>query len=418
MKRVKKRAEDYTFIKDTLFRKASNTYPTPRRVPPVSERPTIIKRVHEEHGHFGIQRSLGLISKTYFWPGITNDVRQHVSQCAACQVDKAAFKIRTTLSPLPIARLFERVSLDLVGPLTRTRRGHEYMVVCIDAFSKYIIAAPLPNRLSQTVADFFFSQVICRISCPVICRTDHGSEFMMDFSALLKKYGISHQMSAPHRPEANGQVERANKTIIDGIKRNMSTELNTWDDHINRVVYGYNITKQASTNFSPHYLLYNQEPRIGDPLDADSLAADTTTTVTQTVVAAREMQAQAIHDEAVRNLVISQNQQRMGFERRRPMDPPLYDTDTFVLIKKHTKGKKLAPQVEGPYLLKAYNSDHTSVLIEDATGKQWTEHSSFIAPYEQSTTDVNTRPPAPEMQTKEQTTKSKPPGGRGRGKAM
>ena len=365
-----------------LFRQISRTYPKPRRVPPISDRPSIIDRIHRECGHYGVQRTLGLVSKSYFWPGMTVDVRKHVAKCSECQVEKATFKCRTELMPLPIATLFERISVDLVGPLTRSRRGNEYIAVAIDAFSKYIIASALPNRLSSTVAEFMFSKVICRISCPVICRTDHGSEFQLDFQELLKKYGIIHQMSSPHHPSANGQVERANKTIIDSIRRNMSTELNTWDDHLDRVVYGYNITKQSSTNFSPHFLLYNQDPRLGDPLDADALLAETTTAkLMQDTVQARTDQRHDVTKDAVRNMVVSQNEQRLSYEKRRPMDPPLYETDTYVLIKKHTKSKKLAHAVEGPYMLRAYNSDHTTVLVEDASGKRWTEHASFITPY-------------------------------------
>ena len=122
-----------------MFRQLSKTYPTPRRVPPIAERPLIIQKLHDELGHWGVQKTLYLVAKTYFWSGMSNDVKEYVAKCAACQKEKASFKLRTTLHPLPIARLFERVSLDLIGPLIKSRWGNEYIVVAIDAYSKYLL---------------------------------------------------------------------------------------------------------------------------------------------------------------------------------------------------------------------------------------------------------------------------------------
>lgn len=383
-KRVIKRAKEYKLINGVLFREISKTYPTPRRVPPIVERPLIIQKLHDELGHWGVQKTLYLVAKTYFWSGMSNDVKEYVAKCASCQKEKASFKLRTTLHPLPIARLFERVSLDLIGPLIKSRRGNEFIVVAIDAYSKYVIAAAIPNRLAQTVANFFFEQVICRISCPQIVRTDHGSEFKLEFADMCTKYGITHQMSSPHRPEANGQVERANGSIIHSIRRSMDILLTTWDDQLQTSVWGYNVTKQASTNFSPHYMLYNQEPRIGDAQDAAAMQREVS--LTQALEVARSRENEATASKAVANMGIAQERQCKDYERRRPMDLQLYDTGTMVLVKTHSKGNKLGSHTEGPYRLEAYNTDHTLVQVSDAKGSTWTEHVSFITPFKDSPT--------------------------------
>ena len=380
VKRVRKRATDYLLINSVLFRQISKTYPKPRRVPPVAERPALIRSVHDQVGHWGVGKTLYLAAKNWFWAGMSNDVKNYVAACDACQHEKASFKLRTTLHPLPIARLFERVSLDLVGPLVTTRKGNQHLVVAIDGYSKYVIAAPIPNKLASTVADFFLQQVICRISCPVTVRTDHGSEFKWQFSDLMTKYGISHQMSSPHNPQSNGQVERSNQSIIHSIRRSMHEHLNNWDDYVHTSVYGYNISKQASTGFSPHYMLYNQDARIGDSKDATAMQNAALVTEMEQ---ARNRDNHATTTAAIANMGVAQTQQKRDYDRRRPMDQQLYDTGTMVLIKNHTKGDKLNMKVEGPYRLDAYSTDHTRVQVSDATGRHWTEHATFIVPYKE-----------------------------------
>jgi hypothetical protein len=202
--------------------------------------------------------------------------------------------------------------------------------------------------------------------------SDNGSEFDKEFSHLMARYGIKHIHSSPYSPQSNGLVEAANKTIVNSIRRSMSTHLNTWDDHVHKSVYAYNIARQASTGFSPFFLLFNQDARIGDPKDAAALTQ--TARLQQAAVADRTEQEKETTQEAIMNMAHAQEKQKESYSRRRPMDQPLYDTDTLVLIKRHVTGKgKFADKTDGPFMLKAYNKQHTTVIVEDAEGQQWTE---------------------------------------------
>jgi transposase InsO family protein len=329
-------------------------------------------------GHWGVGKTLHLLAKNYFWSGMSTDVKNYIARCDACQHERASFKIRTGLHPLPIARLWSRISLDLVGPLVKTRSGNEYLVVAVDAYSKYVIAAAIPNKLSSTTAKFFYEQVICRASCPETVRTDNGSEFLMEFDELCNKYGIKHENSSPHRPSANGQVERMNQSIVHSIRRSLNLGLNTWDDHVATTVYGFNITVQSSTGFSPYFLLYNREPRIGDKQDVVAIQQKELTHHMEQI---RTEDNTVTTTAAIENLTKAQDRMIKAYDRRRPMDQKLFDTGSMVLIKSHTKANKLQQPVEGPFMLKAYNTDHTLVQISDAKGRTWTEHSSHIVPY-------------------------------------
>jgi hypothetical protein len=72
-----------------------------------------------------------------------------------------------------------------------------------------------------------------------------------------------------YRPQANGHVERLNRTILNAIKRvivqpgDVTDEYRKdWSDYLNAVVFAYNTTRQRTTGFTPFYLVYGREARL------------------------------------------------------------------------------------------------------------------------------------------------------------
>lgn len=45
-------------------------------------------------------------------------------------------------------------------------------------------------------------------------------------------------------------------------------EHNDWDLHLQAKVYGINICKQRSTQYSPYFLMFNRNPRLPEVLNA------------------------------------------------------------------------------------------------------------------------------------------------------
>ena len=63
--------------------------------------------------------------------------------------------------PMLYSQPFQRMSIDLVGPLTETAAGFKYILSCIDAFTNYVTFIPIPNKEAATVVDAFFRKLIC-----------------------------------------------------------------------------------------------------------------------------------------------------------------------------------------------------------------------------------------------------------------
>eukprot|EP00253_Pinus_taeda_P027210 PITA_27210 len=87
-------------------------------------------------------------------------------------------------------------------------RGHGYIIVAVDYFTKWTEAIPTLNNSGETAAFFFFNHVVSRFSVPQAIVTNHGSDFRNHMMVeLAAKLGLSHDSSTPYYPQANGQCE-------------------------------------------------------------------------------------------------------------------------------------------------------------------------------------------------------------------
>ena len=79
---------------------------------------------------------------------------------------------------------FEKIFLDIVGPLPLTISGNKYILTLQDDLTKFSQAYPIPNHEALTIANIFASQFICTFGIPEKILTDQGADFN---SNLLKR---------------------------------------------------------------------------------------------------------------------------------------------------------------------------------------------------------------------------------------
>jgi transposase InsO family protein len=116
--------------------------------------------------------------------------------------------------------------LDIVGPLRKAPGGYTHLLVAIDKFSKWVEVRPITNfRAEQAVS--FFTDIIHRFEVPNCIITDNGSQFTgRKFLEFCDKYHIRMDWAAVAHPQTNGQVERANGMILQGLKPRIFDRLN------------------------------------------------------------------------------------------------------------------------------------------------------------------------------------------------
>ena len=393
-KRVAKRAKNYQYNDTgTLMRKPVHSplksYPA-RPVPAKHERDDIIASTHDL-GHFGVMRTTAMIAERFYWGGIVEDCRQYIRSCVPCKLQNAKFSEPQTMQSIPICdQSFHRVGIDLVGPLQTSAFGNKYIIVCMDYLTKWCEVAAVPDKTAQTVADFFFENVIARHGCPKEVLSDNGSEFKGEFGQLLQACHIDHRHTSPNHPAANGLVEHFNGTLVTALRKIVSHNPSTWDKAIPTVLLGYRASLQVSTKFSPFFMLYARQPLLPMQLAANPVSIEELSPEDASLVVLNK--ATVIQDTAqlaLGNINKAQAKQQRDYKaKRKYVEPSSLQPGDFVVLKPPARKSKLMPAAD-PVILKLEdwgNQEKTMAIVCDASDvpKRWKENVCNLARFDSS----------------------------------
>ena len=132
-------------------------------------------------------------------------------------------ELHALTSPWP----FSVWGIDIIRKISpKSSSGHEYILVAIDYFTKWVEAAPYARLTMAKVTKFIRSHIIYRYGIPHELIYDRGVHFRGEVDALIQEYGIQHRRSSTYRPQTNGTVEDANKNIKRILRKMVET---FWD---------------------------------------------------------------------------------------------------------------------------------------------------------------------------------------------
>ena len=134
----------------------------------------------------------------------------------------------------------------------------EYLIVCIDYFSKWSEAKPIHDKSAPTVAQFLY-ELICRYGCFTIQINNQGREFLNEVADEVHSMTGTQQRVTYH-PQSNGLVEHQNRTIKNSLVKVLDQNPEQWSYVINGKFFAHQVSRHALTNYSPFYLMYNREP--------------------------------------------------------------------------------------------------------------------------------------------------------------
>ncbi len=217
-------------------------------------------------GHLGREKTVRRVLQRFYWPTLYRDVKAFCQSCEECQKCSTRKPPQAPLIPLPImGEPFQRLAMDIVGPLPRSHTGKRYILVLSDYATRYPEVIPLKSIDAEVIAEElvkFFTQV----GIPKEILTDQGANFT---SQLLKElYNLLHIRgirTSPYHPQTDGLVERFNQTLKAMLRKYVKEERRDWDKLVPCVLFAYREVPQASTGYSPFELLYGRPVR--GPLD-------------------------------------------------------------------------------------------------------------------------------------------------------
>lgn len=165
-----------------------------------------------------------------------------------------------------VERPFERLQMDILGPLPTSSSGKRYLLVVVDCFTKWVEAFPLRNIRANTVAEVFVQEVISRHGVPEQVHTDQGRNFESKlFQEVMNLLGIRKTRSTPLHPQSDGQVERQHRTISDYLSKFISENQKNWDRWIPMFLLAYRSSKHEATGVTPAELYLGRDLRL--PMD-------------------------------------------------------------------------------------------------------------------------------------------------------
>lgn len=225
-----------------------------RIVIPQSLTKRILELAHEGHpGETVMKRRL---RAKVWWPLIDRHTEQYVKACRDCLLVSQPNK------PPPMSRHkfpegpWQCLALDLMGPLP----NKEMVLVIIDYYSRYQEIKFLKTTTSSVIIDHL-SEIFVRLGYPRSIRADNGRQFVSnEFKQFCNNHGIELIQTPPYWPQANGEVENSNKSIL---KRLQIAHANDKDyqREIQKFILMYNVTPHGTTGKSPSQLLFGRNIR-------------------------------------------------------------------------------------------------------------------------------------------------------------
>ena len=253
------------YLEDGVLKRRTAKYV--QIVLPEAFRKLVYEELHVKLGHLGPDRVLELAKKRFYWPRMKEDIDRFVNKQCRCLISKKPTNpARAPLKPIVSTYPFEMLTIDYLH-LDRAKGGYEYALVCCDHFTKFVQVYATKNKSALAAAGHIYNDFVLKYGMMTRIHHDQGREFDNTlFKRLNQLAGINNSRTTPYHPMSNGTCERFNRTIINMLKALEEKEKSNWPSHLSKLAFAYNVTENSTTGFSPHYLLFGQEPRL--PIDS------------------------------------------------------------------------------------------------------------------------------------------------------
>ncbi|KAL5512271.1 hypothetical protein ACEPAG_3556 [Sanghuangporus baumii] len=206
---------------------------------PTSVREAVMKECHDSTlaGHPGANKTVSMVSRSYWWPNMYVDVRNYVRGCDHCQRTKALRVTRAkVLHPNEVPEApWQIVTVDLIGELPESN-GFNAICVVVDRFSKQIHAIPTTTKLTaEGMARIYRDHVFRLHGLPKKIIHDRGVQF--DAKMMKELYKLLH-------------IEELEQYLRLYVNHRQSD----WADWLALAEFAHNNREHSATKLSPFFV--------------------------------------------------------------------------------------------------------------------------------------------------------------------
>ena len=163
-----------------------------------------------------------------------------------------------------------------MGPFPIGRRQLKFLVVAIDYFIKWVEVEPLATITERNIQNFVWKAVICRFGIPRVLVLDNRKQFdNPKFRQFSKELGIHNHYSSPGHPQANGQVEVTNRSLLKLIKTRLEGAKGLWPEELPSILWAYRTTVRIPTGETPFRMTFGSEAVVPVEIGLTTLRTST-----------------------------------------------------------------------------------------------------------------------------------------------
>ncbi|GJX58194.1 reverse transcriptase domain-containing protein [Tanacetum coccineum] len=248
------------------------------------------------------------IRQGYYWPTMHRDAREEI----------------------------RNGGMDVLGPLPEAPRKVKFVIVAVDYFTKWIEAKPLAKTTGKEVKKFVWDNIVCMFSTQKV----------------------------------NGLVERANRSLMEGIKTQLGRERKGWVDELPNILWAHQTSLKTSNGETPYSLTFRSE--AVSPAEI-SMTAHRTMMIKEGEGNKEEIRLNLdLLTERREAAAIQEARYKMKVEQyyNKRVRSVYFRVDEYVCRKNEAsrveKLGKLGPKWEGPYLVvEAYQNDSYKLRTMD-----------------------------------------------------
>lgn len=353
----------YVMDKGILYCKARNQK---HIVLPAHLIPMVFEYFHASPlgGHLGIYKTIEAIREKFVWKSMNADISERVKVCKLCALSKPAQNTHLGFLASEVAQKpMEKLFIDFVGPLPRSKSGHNMLLVCIDAFSKFVWLIPVRKADALTTIQTLRANVFQNFGIPLTIVSDNGSQFTSKlFKNMCFSHGIRHITLSPYYP-CPSHAERFNRNLRSALIAFHAKEQTNWDKNLTWLQMAFNFAHHESHKDIPFNLMFTYKPNnpLANLWRLNDLLPDNPKDVPEVWAA------------ALKNLKRSHQRSRIKYNRNRTDNP--FHIGDLVLCKAHPVSRavdkrmaKLSYRWSGPYRIQRFLTPVTASLVHPDAG--------------------------------------------------
>jgi len=216
-------------------------------------------------GHGSYFRTVHLVQRDYWWPGLTTCIHRFVAGCATCQANKV--NTHPTVPGLcPISssasRLFQQISYNMIMDLPLSSGFNSVLIVVNHGLTKGVIFIPCHKASDAAgIATLFFKHVFAHFGLHDKVILDRGPQFASAFAkelACLLKYDVA--LSTAYHPQTDGESERVNQELETYLRIFCQGQPMKWADLLPMAKFLHNSATHSVTNQTLFSLMMGFEP--------------------------------------------------------------------------------------------------------------------------------------------------------------